>query len=111
MCLCCSDQALSEARATLEQIKEEMEAWQTQHNALHKKLKTEKAANSTLKAKQINCVHNCRYMYMYMCNSSMFQQKQMEVLQYECELVKELKKEAAKLREKLSTMEGYAYTE
>ena len=46
-----ADQALSEARATLEQIKEEMQAWQTQHNALHKKLKTEKAANSTLKVK------------------------------------------------------------
>ena len=29
------------------------------------------------------------------------------MLQYECELVKELKKEAAELREKLSTMEGY----
>ena len=43
------DQALSEARATLEQIREEVQAWQTQHNAVHKKLKAEKAANSTLK--------------------------------------------------------------
>jgi TRAF-interacting protein len=75
------DQALSEARATLEQIREEVQAWQTQHNAVHKKLKAEKAANSTLKS-------------------------QLEVLQYECELVEELKKETKQLREKLSTMEG-----
>ena len=54
MCVCVCvlislDQALSDARATLEQIKEEVQAWQAQHNAIHKKLKTEKAANSTLK--------------------------------------------------------------
>jgi TRAF-interacting protein len=75
------DQVLSEARATLEQIREEVGAWQTQHNSLHRKLKAEKAANSTLKS-------------------------QLEVLQYECELTAELKKEAKQLREKLSTMEG-----
>ena len=50
-----SDQALSEARATLEQIKEEVQAWQTQHDALHKKLRTEKAANSTLKVIRLRC--------------------------------------------------------
>ena len=50
-----SDQALSEARATLEQIKEEVQAWQTQHGALHKKLRTEKAANSTLKVIRLRC--------------------------------------------------------
>ena len=45
------DQALSEARASLEQIQEEVQAWQAQHSSLNKKLKTEKAVNSTLKVR------------------------------------------------------------
>ena len=44
-----SDQALSEAKASLEQIREEMQAWQAQHEATHKRLKTEQTANSALK--------------------------------------------------------------
>ena len=52
-----ADQALSEARATLEQIREEVQAWQTQHNAIHKKLKAEKVANSTLKVPPNFCDH------------------------------------------------------
>ena len=38
-------------------------------------------------------------------------QSQLEVLQYECELTEELKKETKQLREKLSTMEGYVCSE
>ena len=43
------DQALSEAKASLEEIREEMQAWQAQHEATHKRLKTEQAVNSSLK--------------------------------------------------------------
>ena len=50
------------------------------------------------------CIHITSFSIL--CYYLFSQQKQLEVLQYECELVKELKKEAARLREKLSTMEG-----
>ena len=50
-----SDQALSEARATLEQIKEEVQAWKKRHGTLHKKLRKEKATNSTLMVISLGC--------------------------------------------------------
>lgn len=44
-----TEKALSEARESLEEIRKEMQAWRTQHEATHRKLKTEQAANSTIR--------------------------------------------------------------
>ena len=46
---CSTEKALSEARESLEEIRKEMQAWRTQHEATHRKLKTEQAANSTIR--------------------------------------------------------------
>ena len=54
---CCKfDCTLSEARSSLEQIHLELQACQTQHSSLNKKLKTEKAVNSASFPAEF-CIH------------------------------------------------------
>lgn len=43
------DKALVEAKTSLSEIKEEMKAWQAQHQEVHKKLKNEQSLSSVLK--------------------------------------------------------------
>lgn len=50
---CFAEKALSEARESLEEIRQEMEAWRAQHEATHRRLKTERAANSTMKVSTV----------------------------------------------------------
>lgn len=60
-----TEKALTETKASLEKVRADMQAWKTQYDSTHRKLKAEQAAYSSLKV----CVlilppGSCR-MYMY----------------------------------------------
>lgn len=73
------EKALSEARETLSQVRDELQAWQSQHTATQKRLKKEQSTSTTLK-------------------------EQLKVMQYECDQATESRKEAEKLKRKLSSL-------
>lgn len=75
------DQALKEARKSLNDIKEEMEAWQLQHKETHKKLKHERSVNEVLK-------------------------RELKYVQEEVDQGKTLKQEQEQLKKRVETLEG-----
>jgi predicted nuclease with TOPRIM domain len=75
------DQALTEARAQLSNIQEEMVAWQSQHNDMRRKLKKEQSVNEVLR-RELNSMHA------------------------ELDEAKKNKKELEHVKSKLNTLEG-----
>eukprot|EP00731_Ephydatia_muelleri_P023113 Em0015g696a len=75
------DKALAETQESLKMVKDELEAWQSQHSSLHQKLTHEQAANSTLK-------------------------KQLAGLQVECNGLRKLKDEVGCLHDRLQLVAG-----
>lgn len=79
--MACKDQALVEAKASLDSIQAEMKAWQAQHKDMHKKLKSEQASSEVLR-RQLTSVHT------------------------ELDGARERRKELAEVRGRLDTLEG-----
>ena len=96
-----SDKALAETQESLKMVKDELEAWQSQHSSLHQKLTHEQAANSTLKVNKPD---------LYVATIPLFFfQKQLAGLQVECNGLRKLKDEVGCLHDRLQLVAGLVF--